>query len=216
LLLLTRQRHGFTHSRFPDSGRYDVGLLTQDRKTHDLVVVDQHDGAKRSTVRMATVPAGGDAIRGTRTLLDRSRGTTTDVPTSVTSAGGRVTLAVERRSDAGKTGGDGIFTVTVSRGSIASPVRVPHTTEADTAAVVWSAESGRLVVSWRRTDPSWSPEVIGVWSEELVHRQGGWSGSAPRRWSSSAYAFSLGTFRDDRGHLYATFVTVSGDVTEDR
>jgi hypothetical protein len=214
LLLLTRQRHGFTNSRFPDSGRYDAGLLTLDRETRDVVVVDQHDGAKRSIVRLAVLRPGASSIRGVRTLLDRSRGATSELPTSVAAADGRVIVAVERRSSSGDTGRDGLFTVTATAKGVGAPTRVPHTTEADTAAVVWAADSGRVVVSWRRTDPAWSPDVVGVWSEELVREAGAWAAATPRRWSSSAYAFPTGTFRDERGHVYATFVTVYDDVTE--
>ena len=214
LLLLTRHGRHFTADRLAGSGRYDVGLVTQDRDTHDVVVVDQHDGSRRSTVRLAVLRPAADRIRATRTILDRARDETTVTPTSVTSAGGRVTVAVERRTGSHGAAGDGIFVVSATARSVGGLVRVPHTTARASAPTVAAFDGGHVVVSWRRTDPSWSPDIVGVWATELVRGGGSWSADAPRRWSSSAYDVPTGAFRDDRGHVYTTYVTETGDVTE--
>src|SRR6185295_16817839 len=126
----------WVNGRFPNSGRYDRGLLTEDKTTHQVVVVDRHNGANRSVIRMARAAATGHRLGAVKALLDRPRNSTTVEPTSMTAVEGRVVLALERRSASGDTSGDGVFTLTVTDASVGEPVRVPHTTEVDTAPVV--------------------------------------------------------------------------------
>lgn len=214
LLLFTRDGKDWVHSRFPDSGRYDRGLLTEDRVTHDVVVIDRHNGANRSTVRLSAMPAGHHKLGAVQTLLDRPRNATTVEPTSVTASGGRIVLGLDRRTGSEDATGDGVFTLTVTDGSAGSPVRVPHTTAADTSPVVVAYDADHITVSCRRTDANWSPDVVGVWVSQLVHDPHGWSAGPAQRWSSSAYDFPIGAVQDDRGHLYVGYVTVMKDVTE--
>lgn len=214
LLLFTRQGKQWAHSRFPDSTRSDIGLLTEDRQTREVVVIDRHNGATRSAIRLASSAASRHAIGAVRTLLERPRSATTIEPTSVAAAGGRVVVGLDRRASSGDTAGDGVFTLTVTGSSIGRPVRVPHTTAADTAPVVVASDADHVTVSCRRTDPNWSPDVVGVWVSELVRDGGSWSGGPAQRWSSSAYDLPLGAFEDDRGHLFVGYVTAGGDVTE--
>ena len=214
LLLFTRSGKHWVHSRVPNSGRYDRGLLAEDRSARQVVVIDRHNGTNRSTIRMARVAAGNHSIGTVKTLLDRPRNSTTVEPTSVTAADGRIVLALERRSASGDTSQDGIFTLTVTDGSAGDPVRVPHTTEVDTAPVVVAFDADHLTVSFRRTNADWSPDVVGVWVSQLVRNDGAWDAGPADRWSSSAYDVPVGAFPDDRGHLFVGYVTVVGDVTE--
>jgi len=214
LLLFTRSGKHWVQSRVPNSGRYDRGLLTEDRSAHQVVVIDRHNGANHSTIRMARVAAGNHSIGTVKTLLDRPRNSTMVEPTSVTAADGRIVLALDRRSASGDSSEDGIFTLTVTDGSAGEPERVPHTNEFDTAPVVFAYDADHLTVSFRRTNANWSPDVVGVWVSELARSHGEWDGGPAERWSSSAYDVPVGAFPDDRGHLFVGSVTVVGDVTE--
>jgi hypothetical protein len=214
LLLFTRNGKNWVQGRFPNSGRYDRGLLTDDRSTHQVVVVDRHNGSNRSTIRLARVAASDHRIGTAKTVLDRPRSSTTVEPTSVTAADGRIVLALERRSASGDTSEDGVFTLTVTDGTTGSPVRVPHTTEVDTAPVVVAYDADHVTVSFRRSNADWSPDVVGVWVSQLTRNHGAWEAGPAERWSSSAYDVPAGAFPDDRGHLFVGYVTVMGDVTE--
>ena len=214
LLLFSRSGKSWVNGRFPNSGRYDRGLLTEDKTTHQVVVVDRHNGANRSVIRMARAAATGHRLGAVKALLDRPRNSTTVEPTSMTAVEGRVVLALERRSASGDTSGDGVFTLTVTDASVGEPVRVPHTTEVDTAPVVVAYDADHVTVSFRRTSADWSPDVVGVWVSQLVRDHGAWSAGPAQRWSSSAYDVPVGSFSDDRGHLFVGYVTVVGDVTE--
>ena len=214
LLLFTRVGKDWVHSRFTNSGRNDRGLLTEDKTTHQVVVVDRHNGSNRSTIRLAKLAATGHRIGTVKTLLDRPHNSTTVEPTSVTAADGRIVVALDRRTDSGDTSGDGIFTLTVSDGATGSPVRVPHTTEVDTAPVVLAYDADHVSVSFRRTNADWSTDVVGVWVSQLVRDHGAWSTGPAQRWSSSAYDLPIGAFSDDRGHMYVGYVTTMNDVTE--
>ena len=214
LLLFTRSGKHWVHSRFPNSGRYDRGLLTDDRTTHQIVVIDRHNGSNRSTIRLARLAATQHRFGAVTTLLERPRNSTSVEPTSVTAADGRIVLALDRRSASDGTSGDGVFTLTVTDGSAGSPVRVPHTTEVDTAPVVVAYDADHVTVSFRRTNADWSTDVVGVWVSQLARDHSGWSAGPAVRWSTSAYDVPAGTFTDDRGHLFVGYVTVAGDVTE--
>jgi hypothetical protein len=214
LLLFTRAGKDWVHSRFPHSGRHDRGLLTEDKTAHKLVVVDRHNGATHSTIRLVRIAASAHRIGAVKTVLDRPRNSTTVEPTSVTAADGRVVLALDRRTAADDTSGDGVFILTVTDGAAGVPVRVPHTTEVDTAPVVVAYDADHVSVSFRRTNADWSPDVVGVWVSQLVRDHGAWSTGPGARWSSSAYDVPVGALSDDQGHIYVSYVTTTSDVTE--
>jgi hypothetical protein len=136
-------------------------------------------------------------------------------PTSVASVDGQITVAAQRTTTPSASGQDGVYVMRAAGSQHHAPQRIPGTSNADESPVVTALQSDHVVVAWRRTNPSWSPLDMGVWTSVGSGGPGSsWSFAEPRKWTSSAYDYPVAADRDNRGHLYVIYKTVKNDVSE--
>ena len=205
----------WTQSKVPGSGGHDDAFMTLDPVTHDVVLVDHRMKRHGETLRYTILPGGRTRVPTLRTWLSDSDDAVSMTPTSVASVDGQITVAAQRTTTPTASGQDGIYVFRASGTTHHGAQRVPGTSNADVAPVVTALQSDHVVVAWRRTNPSWSPNDMGVWTSVGSGRAGSsWAFAEPQKWTSSAYDFPVAACRDDRGHLYVIYATVKYDVTE--
>jgi hypothetical protein len=195
----------------------DAATLTRDQATNRVVIVDRHrpatSGSLRS-LRVATMSPKATTVSGWRTWWSTSGSTVDLVPTSVASSHGIITVAEQRVSTAASSA-DGPYVQQGSATSHRRPVRVAGTGPADSEVVVTALQHNRAVIGWRRLDSDWSPDALGIWSQELVrHTDGSTTFAHARRWTTSAYDEPVGVFRDDSGRYSVVFTTTGEDVAQ--
>jgi hypothetical protein len=205
----------WTQTRVPGSGGHDDAFMTLDPVTHDVVLIDHRNGKSRETLRYVVVGSGRTRVPTLTTWLSDTDKSATMTPTSVASVGGQITVALQRSTTPTADGQDGVYVIRASGTQHHAPQRLPLTSNADVSPVVTALQSDHVVVAWRRTNPSWSPNDMGVWTAVGSGGPGAsWSFAQPQKWTSSGYDYPVAATRDDRGHLYVIYKTVKTDVSE--
>ncbi len=176
-------------------------LLTRDRQTGTLVAVTvPYDIELAGTVRIAAKPVRATSFGPWSTIGRGVRAT------SVTSSGGKITVAAQRtRQDGEFTNTTGVY---VSRGSDPSRMgslrRVPGTLDRDQNPKVSANARGQLVVAWQRMLPTdFSARRQGLWSSMAqVDCNGALRYRAPVQRTNSALDDLVDVSLDAHGHLY--------------